>query len=419
MVSSTKSVLSYRNDEMDIFERAVINLIDSKQGFFYAAIILQMKRIPMKMERGAMGVGFENGQVRLVYDPDWLNKMTVQQVMFCLEHEVIHIVLDHLERLGDRDPQLWNLAADLAVNGYILDDPGLVKEPYEIVKPGAPGMFADMPKGKTAEWYFDLINQKVDKYSIQFNKDGTVTVTNKKTGESHTFKPNSHDDWESMNKGDVSLNREKMKEMVKEAYNEAKSRGFQPGSAISELIEELLKDSKLNWRMMLRQCVAASILSRDSKTSWKRTSRRYGDDYAGHIRVRMPKITVSLDTSGSVSDQDLEECINELGCIQKIYGAKITIIECDAAIGKVYDLTKYKKIDRNVTGRGGTSHRPVVDYINEHPTDLWIGFTDLCSDLDVNYKPKCKTIFVVPSTMGGGTPTAPYGLVVPIPPKDK
>lgn len=405
-------------DDMDVMERAVINLINSRQGFFYASLILQMKRVPMKMERGAMGVGFENGQVRLVYDPEWLEKMTVQQVMFCLEHECLHLILDHLDRMGDRNPLLWNFAADFAVNGYILDAPGLCKEPYEIIKPGlTEGPFAGTPKGKTAEWYYDNIAQKIDHYEITQNADGSVTVKNKRTGKSQTYRPNDHGDWETMGQGDESLNRERIKEMVKEAYEEAKSRGMQPGGSVSEIIEEFINDQRLNWKQMLRQCVAASILSRDRKSSWKRTSRRFGDDFPGYVRIRQPKIWAAFDTSGSMSDEELIDCASELRALQKIYNATITVIECDAEIHKVYDLGKFTQVDRKFSGRGGTAFTPVFNHLVDKQCDLLIYFTDLAGDNPD--KPKFKTIWVTPSQMGEEKRDVPFGVHIPIPQKKK
>lgn len=393
---------------LDPLEKAVINLLNSKQGIFYASLILMMKRIPMEIKQGAMGVGFENGQVRLVYDPDWVGKMTVQQIMFCLEHECLHLVLDHLVRMGDRDPMLWNLAADCAVNGYIMDDPGPCVEPYDIVIPGR-GPFSDLPKGKHAEWYYDKIMDKAEKYTVTKNSDGSITVKNEKTGKSQTYKPNSHDEWETMGQGDESLNKEVVKVMVKEAYQEAKNRGSAPGGAVAELIEKLLEQNTVNWKALLRRYCAASILSQDRKSSWKRTSRRFNEEYPGYVRVRQPKIVAHFDTSGSMGDEELMECASELKSLQKIYNATITIIECDAAINKTYDLSKFTKIQTNFHGRGGTSHKPIWEFLKDKKVDLLISFTDMCSDISASDKPRYQVVWVTPSVMQGQKVDPPFG----------
>jgi predicted metal-dependent peptidase len=403
--------------ETDPIERAVINLILSRQGVFYASMILQMKRVQKEIKRGAMGVGMWDGQVHLVYDAKWLSKMTTQQVMFCLEHEALHLVLDHLSRLGDRDAILWNIAADLAVNGYILADPGPCQEPYEICVPGK-GVFKDLPPGKHAEWYYEMLKSKAQKYTVTVNPDGSITVKNESTGQEQTFSPNDHGDWDTMGEGDESLNKELVKAMVREALQEAKSRGSEPMGAISELIQKFLAQSMINWKALLRRLVAASIISRDRKSSWKRLSRRFGREYQGYVRIRQPKITVHFDTSGSMDDDELLECVNELKQLQKIYNATIRVIECDADIQKEYDLSKFTKIDTNVKGRGGTSHKPVWKYIEDHPTDLLISFTDMASDIGSEDKPKCAVIFVLPSLMHGQKIVPPFGQLVQIEKRD-
>lgn len=400
---------------LDPIERGVINLLNSKQGIFYASLILMMKRVPMEIKQGAMGVGFENGQVRLVYDPDWVAKMTVQQVMFCLEHECLHLVLDHLLRIGDRDPLIWNLAADCAVNGYILEDPGPCVEPYEIVIPGKKDSpFENLPLGKHAEWYYDQIMDKAQKYTVTKNADGSITVKNEKTEKSQTYKPNSHDEWETMEQGDSSLNKEIVKVMVKEAYNEAKQRGNAPGGAIAELIESLLQQNTVNWKAQLRRYAAASMLSSERKSSWKRVNRRFDTDYPGSTRIRQPKIFVALDTSGSVSDQDLLEAIAELRAIQKIYNASITIMEGDTQLEHEYDLTKFAKVNTAVHGRGGTSHLFLWKHLEKKPVDLLICFTDLASDITAENKPRYPVIFLTPSSMQGQKIEPPFGRLVQI-----
>lgn len=394
-------------------EKAVINLINSKQGVFYSALIMQMKRVPMKMERGAMGVGFKDGMVNLYYDPDWIKDWTIQQLMFALEHECLHLVLDHLIRIGDRDMVLSNLAADLCVNGYILDDPGPCTPPYQIVVPQQ-GAFSDMPKGKHFEWYYDKIYDKAEKYSVTVNKDGSITVKNDKTGKSETFKPNDHGEWGSMEEGDSSLNKEVIKVMVKEAYQEAKSRGCTPGGAVSELIEELLGKNQLNWRALLRRFVAASLISNDRKSSWKRVNRRFGDTFPGHVRTRQPKILVHFDTSGSMDESSLLEAVAELRGLQRIYNATIHVLEGDADLQREYDLSKFTHVKTDFHGRGGTSHKFLWEYVKKNACDVVISFTDMGSDITVADRPRCGVIFVTPSNMSGQKVEPPFGRLISI-----
>ena len=70
---------------------------------------------------------------------------------------------------------------------------------------------------------------------------------------------------------------------------------------------------------------------------------------------------LAIDTSGSVSDTELNEFMNEIHHIYKA-GVDITIVQCDTSINSIEE---YKgKNELNVKGRGGTEFDPVLDYYN-------------------------------------------------------
>ena len=70
---------------------------------------------------------------------------------------------------------------------------------------------------------------------------------------------------------------------------------------------------------------------------------------------------LAIDTSGSVSDTELTEFMNEIHHIHKA-GVDITIVQCDTSIRSI---EAYKgKNDLKVHGRGGTEFDPVLDYYN-------------------------------------------------------
>jgi hypothetical protein len=72
---------------------------------------------------------------------------------------------------------------------------------------------------------------------------------------------------------------------------------------------------------------------------------------------------VAIDTSGSVSSDNLVEFLGQLLHIHKT-GHEVTVMECDA---KITNILKYKG-DKEIaiTGRGGTDFQPAIDYFNQH-----------------------------------------------------
>jgi len=57
---------------------------------------------------------------RIVYDPAFVNSLQPAELEAVLAHEVLHCALGHHCRRGQRDPRLWNEAADLAINPLLV-----------------------------------------------------------------------------------------------------------------------------------------------------------------------------------------------------------------------------------------------------------------------------------------------------------
>jgi predicted metal-dependent peptidase len=105
-----------------------------------------------------------------------------------------------------------------------------------------------------------------------------------------------------------------------------------------------------------------------TKVYTKKTRRKLNKRFAGNpaLKIKQRKNTlVAIDTSGSVSNKDLEEFFNEIHHIYKT-GTEVDIIECDAAIQRVYKYDGKQKDKIEVKGRGGTSFEPVMVYLKEH-----------------------------------------------------
>src|ERR1700752_1885751 len=72
---------------------------------------------------GAPGIGTMATDGRRVwFNPPWCEEHGIEKTMGVIAHEVFHIVNKHHLRRGDRDPDLWNIAADLLVNRLLEED---------------------------------------------------------------------------------------------------------------------------------------------------------------------------------------------------------------------------------------------------------------------------------------------------------
>jgi predicted metal-dependent peptidase len=216
------------------------------------------------------------------------------------------------------------------------------------------------------------------------------------------------------NLGDHSLwsesegGKEELKEKIKAAVKMAAGRAKTVGSLSSEL--ELLID-RLNyqpksWKRELHRFAARALEIR-VETSRKKRNRRYGIMYPGTVKEEVLHIGVAIDTSGSVSDEALNQFMAEIGNIAKY--AQVTVVEADSEVKNSYEFNPKKTY--KIKGRGGTAYQPAFDWFNDNTeVDGVIYFGDMdCFDSEEIKKPKYPVLWAIvgeqspPVTWGGKT----------------
>lgn len=106
-----------------------LHLLSTKN--FYARVANNMQRVEAP-GAGTMGVGIQNGRIVLFYDPAFIKRVSLGFGTFALEHEIMHVVLDHiprylemLSRLGNNEEErvkaqtVYNIAMDCADNDLL------------------------------------------------------------------------------------------------------------------------------------------------------------------------------------------------------------------------------------------------------------------------------------------------------------
>ena len=153
-----------------------------------------------------------------------------------------------------------------------------------------------------------------------------------------------------------------------------KMRGTIPGE-FQELINKLRekKPEVFNWKTYFRRLLG-SIYDVNIKSTRRKESKRF-EDAAGIQHKKKVSILVAVDTSGSVSQRELQEFFSEIDYVYKA-GARVTILQCDTQINAVEDYDG--KNLPTIKGRGGTDFNPPVDYYVEHKKEYasLIYFTD-------------------------------------------
>ncbi len=375
---------------------------------------------------------------RITFNEQFVRGMSEAELTGVLCHEILHRALNHLARMWSLDIlMLGNIAADIKVNQMLLQNG--FKLPEGVLIPNAYDKAIRVQAGEKSVTVSDLDTKSMEeiyeeiryvlKDEIQEQQITTLNGT-RMSGSPGGFDQHgraSDDDVAKQgeetsaenNPGELS---EKWKDLVSQAATLAKQKGNVP-AGLEGLIGELLAP-KIPWRQKLYRFMTNEIFH---NFSWARPSKK-----SMAIGVYLPTVTKEsiemvchTDTSGSISDIEMQTFMTELYSILNAFNnINMTLLMCDCEIkGEPIELNAQSKVDivnGNIKrrGYGGTSHAPVVKWINENKPNcrLFISLTDGYSDIENCYKdlPSSTTrIILLPKEYSGmDTRLNAYGEII-------
>ena len=292
---------------------------------------------------------------KLKVNPEFWETLDEKTKLGVLKHELLHICFFHLinwDRFDNK--KVYNMAADLEINQYINSDmKGEAWDGLEIDSPTFAPLNLEPKKG--TEYYYGKLMQE-----IQDNPEGDIA----KMAEEGGFVMDLEEMMEGMSEAEKKLIAKQIDHQLKEIAesNKDKGRGFVPGE-MQDYIDSLFEivEPVIDWKSYLRRFNSMSTMVYTKKTR-RKPNRRFETGPA--LKIKQKKRTlVAIDTSGSVSNDDLIEFFNEIYHIYKS-GTYVDIIECDAKIQRVYEY-KGERNEIEVKGRGGTDFEPVMRYLVE------------------------------------------------------
>ena len=347
----------------------------------------------------------DEGRFEMVYNPEFFEKLTDVERAGVLKHEFYHLIFEHVTgRLPEAGmSKKWNFATDLSINSHLIGE-----LPEGALIPGE-GHFADMPVGKSAEWYFENLPDGDNGQGEGENQGGQGEPQDgegqggqgngePQEGEGQgqgNGEPQPWDDHSGWQEGDNTANeiaKQRLKEAVKSAAEEAsKSNGW--GSVSAGVRQEIMDrlTAKIDWKKVLRYFIKTSQKANKSSTI-KRINRRYAYVHPGRKTNRTAKIAISIDQSGSVDDGMLAQFFAELNKLAKL--AEFTVIPFDSEVGedKIYVWKKGENRKRERVMYGGTCFDAPTKYVNERPFDGHIILTDMCAPKPI--ASKCQRMWM-------------------------
>jgi len=379
-----------------------------KEQPFFAYMVLKLKPIEKK-EIETIGINI-NGN--LYYNPEWIKNIGEDtELKSILTHEVLHLVFNHLIRQGIRNQEMFNIASDICINNMLYNNgfeiiKGALNPINNRIKIGKKEI-VDIDKKSAEKIYEELYDElkkniKNNKIYVYFDSDESndgegesgSQGSNKKqkkgkennkkecSGKGNNKKELKGFDVHILSDGKETATKEqqkKWKRMIVEATTYAKNIGKLP-AGMERLVEELI-DEKINWKELLYRYVT-NELNYDWTYSYPSKKSQATGIYLPSLKKENIDIIVSIDTSGSISKEELSSFICEIINLGKSFNnLKITLIVCDCEIKDTFELTNgniEKAQELLIKGGGGTSHIPVYNWIEENMPNakLLINFTD-------------------------------------------
>lgn len=321
-------------------------------------------------------------------NPEFLSSLSKPQQDGLILHEILHAALLHPLRLQEREPKVWNMAADIVVNGMIMHQSG-----FEL-PPG--GLRDENLEHSSVEEIYEILRATAgDRFQLAYpdllapNADKMATDTTSTTADPLARRLNQHQ---------TGTHKAELTAYWKQALQQATASDRTSGWGKLALgIERELESSlnpQLDWRSYLWRYLART------PTDFQGFDRRFVGRglYLEALETESLQVYIALDTSGSVSEATLEIFIDEVkGIIGAYPHLACNLYYVDRDTYGPYSLTRNAPVP-TPQGGGGTSFVAFFDRVaqswDEHTQSVCIYLTDGYGEFPV-HPPSIPTLWVV------------------------
>lgn len=385
-----------------------MDLQKSNPFFSYITMHLDLKEVKDDKQIPTMGVDMYGN---LYFNPDFVNKLNQSEITGVICHETLHVVFEHLSRIGSRIPFLWNIATDIVINDIIITNNFAL--PKDIMIPSNHKItldnitITDTDKKIADEVYNELYRKakkikcvcghcKTDGEAKEGESYGTCKgfdkhIYSKKEGKGSGKGENKEKDAEN----GVKEGKDWQK-VLTEAAEYARQRGNAP-AGLDRWIKEILYP-KMPWREILYKYITRELPYNYTYSMPSKKSIASGI-YMPSVEKEGIEVIVSVDTSGSISEKELNDFMSEVVGIAKSFsGIRMTVLVCDADIQDVLEVTNGNidtLLELKPKGGGGTSHVPVYKWIQENKPNskILVALTDAYTEFPK--EESTKTLWVL------------------------
>lgn len=304
-----------------------------------------------------------NARGHIRYNEQFINSLSVPQIVWGLCHEIGHVIGQHAFRKKDRDHKKWNYAGDAWINDMLRDCRVGEAIPNTVDMPGS--------KDKTTEQIYDELPDGG-------GGDGSGS------GDGDGFDNGLGDDinYEDMTEDQIKEIEAQVKVEIAQAAQAAKARGKLPGR-LAEIVTDIL-NVKTPWHEILERHMTNLV---KSDYSWTRPNRRFigAGAYlpsAGKL-PSMGELVVQVDVSGSISQRELAYYNGHLSrIIAQCAPTKTHVIYTDTQVQRYDTFEQGEEVKLEFFSGGGTHMPAGFDFVAEHgiTPDAFVCLTDGYTD---------------------------------------
>ena len=274
---------------------------------------------------------------------DFFRSLSVPEMDGVFLHEVLHAALRHVIRRGTREPLVWNIAADIVVNGMVVQQAGMALPS---------GHIRDMSlEDLSVEEVYELLCKQAKSYGLGdrdlLDPDGSGTLSQDQKTTLETY-------WQAAMHKAMTIAR-------------TQNAGNLPAGLAREL--EGLKEAQLDWRSYLWRYLV------QTPTDFQGFDRRFIGRglYLETLEGETVHVFVAVDTSGSIDGELLRMFMSEVqGILASYPHLKCELYYADAEVYGPYTLEKATPLPKPVGG-GGTSFVPFFEKIENRGNGLESG----------------------------------------------
>ncbi|MCU0493593.1 MAG: VWA-like domain-containing protein [Chloroflexaceae bacterium] len=294
-------------------------------------------------------------------NPEFYGKLTPAEQEGLLLHEVLHAALLHVDRRGGRDAKLWNVAADIVVNGIV------AKEGYQLPEGGLRDQHLEH---LSTEEVYDLVQQQqqANQHQAQAAESDLLDVRPTDASKPAEERPGQND----------KTARDAYWRKALEQAGMIAEGGRQPGTLPGGIQRELrrLAPAQLDWRSYLWRFLVRT------PTDFSNFDRRFVGRglYLETLDSDSVRAYVAVDTSGSINEHAVSQFLAEVQSILFAYPhIRCDLYFADTELYGPYPLTAQSELPTPIGG-GGTDFRPFLRRVagerDENGATLAIYLTD-------------------------------------------